>query len=89
MSAVVFDIIFLDKLGALASASIYTALLLVILLCSQQKVGQAFRTLTAAGAAQQRSRRSRVLTVALALLAMAALFAFDQMLVNLLGHGRG
>jgi hypothetical protein len=46
INVVVFDIIFLDEYGALASALIYT-LLLFVLFCYKDKVTQAFQALVA------------------------------------------
>ena len=45
VNILVFDVIFLDKFGALASASIYTSLLFVILACNGERVVQAIRAL--------------------------------------------
>jgi hypothetical protein len=41
-----FDIIFLDRYGALASAVIYTLLLLLILVLNQERAREAIRALT-------------------------------------------
>jgi hypothetical protein len=90
VNILVFDVIFLDAYGALASATIYTVLLFVILAYNRRAVGEAVRALTAVPAAAGPSpwgRRVRVAALALGL--MAVLFAFDQALVNLFGHGRG
>ncbi len=40
VNILVFDIIFLDAYGALASATIYTVLLLVILICNKEAVSR-------------------------------------------------
>src|SRR5262245_14485746 len=45
VNILVFDVIFLDAYGALASASIYTMLLLVILACNGERVARAIRVL--------------------------------------------
>ncbi len=89
VNILVFDVIFLDAYGALASASIYTALLLVILGCNGERVTNAFRVLVGDRARSEPSSPSRGRTLLLALAAMGALFVFDQALVNLLGHGSG
>jgi hypothetical protein len=89
VNIVVFDALFLDAYGALASATIYTLLLVVILACNRRAVMAAIRALMpepATGPAPW-SRRARVAFGALVV--MAVLFALDQALVNLLGHGRG
>ena len=89
INIVVFDVIFLDKLGALASATIYTLLLLLILALNREAVAAAWSELTAPREPGPSSWRQRALTAVSALALMAVLFGFDQLLVNLLGHGRG
>ena len=86
LNILVFDAIFLDKYGALASAAIYTLLLVVIVICSRDRVAEAIRALTAAQPAPLQMK-AKVMIAALVI--MGLLFAFDQMLVNLLGHGKG
>ena len=89
VNILLFDIIFLDAYGALASATIYTLLLVVILVCNKERVVQAVRVLmpTPQPTLDPLYKNARVVFVAL--LAMVLLFAFDQVLVNLLGHGKG
>jgi hypothetical protein len=87
VNIVVFDVIFLDKYGALASATIYTLLLLAILACNKETVRQAVQALTPKPVSASFQRKAKVVIVAL--LTMGLLFAFDQCLVNLFGHGRG
>ena len=82
---VVFDAIFLDEYGALASATIYTLLLFVILVCNRDRVRAAFCALLL----HEGTPRPTARTALVAMGAMALLFAFDQALVNLFGHGRG
>ena len=89
VNIIVFDVIFLDKYGALASATIYTVLLFVILACNQERVSLAVRALMPKVQAERLPFRVRAKFAILALCLMSALFAFDQMLVNLLGHGKG
>jgi hypothetical protein len=84
VNVVVFDVIFLDMYGALASASIYTLLLFVILACNRDRVARAVRALV-----PEAQPRPTAKDVIVALVKMGLLFAFDQMVVNLLGHGRG
>lgn len=85
----VFDVIFLDKHGALASASIYTLLLLLILYLNKDSVVQAFRALTSGAASEGAPWGPRIKRGLAALFLMGLLFAFDQLLVNLFGHGKG
>ncbi|HEU0006817.1 MAG TPA: hypothetical protein VFS12_12575 [Terriglobia bacterium] len=89
VNIVVFDIIFLDTHGATASATIYTLLLFVILLCNRESVVQAIRALVLQGQPKQMPLKQKAKRAIVALGLMGLLFAFDQMLVNLFGHGRG
>jgi hypothetical protein len=89
VNIVVFDIIFLDTHGATASATICTLLLFVILFCNREAVGQALRALVPQPQPTQMPLKQKAKRAMLALLLMGLLFAFDQMLVNLFGHGRG
>ena len=89
LNIIVFDIIFLDTYGALASATIYTLLLFVVLACNKESVRQAIRALVPESRSQRTPFNLSAKTVAATLAIMGVLFAFDQMLVNLFGHGRG
>jgi hypothetical protein len=89
LNILVFDAIFLDAYGALASATIYTLLLLVILACNRGAVMEAIRALMPEPEAEPRSRVRTVRMALAALALMGLLFAVDQGLVNLFGHGRG
>ena len=87
MNILVFDAIFLDEYGALASATIYTLLLFLILASNRERVTAAFRALLPRDGAP--GLRPTARTALIAMGAMALLFAVDQALVNFLGHGRG
>ena len=89
VNILVFDVIFLDKYGALASATIYTLLLLVIVACNKEQVRQAIRALTPQSKAGRMPLKQKAKVVVVALVVMGLLFAFDQLLVNLFGHGKG
>ncbi len=85
----VFDVIFLDTYGALASATIYTLLLLMILFCNRERVIEAVRALVAPAQSGGMPRAKTWAVVITALVMMGLLFAADQALVNFFGHGRG
>src|SRR5262245_49664229 len=89
VNIIVFDVIFLDAYGALASATIYTLLLSVILVCNKERVLQAIRVLTPEAGSRPLPYSQRARVILVALVAMGLLFAVDQLLVNLFGHGRG
>lgn len=88
VNILVFDVLFLDKYGALASATIYTLLLGVIAVCNKERVREALRALIVPGQAPM-SLGQKAKVILVALLLMGLLFVFDQLLVNLFGHGRG
>ncbi len=85
----VFDVIFLDRYGALASATIYTALLVLILVLNRERVVEIARIATQRSPIGDSAAGGRLRTVAIVAVAMALLFAIDQLFVNLLGHGEG
>ena len=89
VNIIVFDIIFLDTHGATASATIYTLLLFVILLCNRESVAQALRALMPMAQLNQMPLKQKAMTAVTALVLMGLVFVFDQMLVNFFGHGRG
>ncbi len=90
VNILVFDVIFFeDGYGAVASATIYTLLLVVIVLCNRERVRQAIAVLTAPRPSEWLPSGDRRKTIILALLAMAVLLVFDQVLTHLLGYGRG
>jgi len=89
VNIVVFDIIFLDTHGATASATIYTLLLFVILFFNRESVVQALRALVPQAQPTHMPLKQKAKRAMLAVVLMGLLFAFDQMLVNLFGHGRG
>lgn len=87
-NVIVFDIIFLDAYGALASATIYTLLLFVILYLNKETILQAIRTLWAPRLYALTSAHTAKRLILIAGL-MALLFVLDQSLVNFFGHGKG
>ena len=86
---IVFDIIFLDAFGALASAIIYFSMLLYILFYNREKIVTVLKTLTGVSPEKQRALKSKFYTIAVAIVIMAVIFVLDQTFVNLLGHGKG
>jgi hypothetical protein len=73
----------------LASAIIYTLLLGVILACNHARVAAAVRALLSGAQPEKMPFRQRAKVALAAIIGMGFLFALDQMLVNLLGHGKG
>ncbi len=89
INILVFDVIFLDKYGALASATIYTALLFLILALNADRVKNALSALILSAPAEPSALAARARLALVALALMGILFGFDQILVNLFGHGNG
>ncbi|MBL7920215.1 MAG: hypothetical protein JNJ40_07855 [Bacteroidia bacterium] len=91
INIVVFDIIFLDKYGALASALIYFAMLLFILFFNKERVVMAFRSLTNFSSTSDYDKdvKLKVYKLLSVVIVFALLFFLDQVVVNLIGHGRG
>lgn len=83
---VVFDIIFLDKYGALASACLYLALLLVILYLNRVKIIEVIGILTRKSRVETVPGFQKLKAVGLALLIFGAMFTVEQFLVTIIGH---
>jgi len=86
LNIIVFDIFFLDKYGALASACIYFAMLVGILLFNKSKVLLAVKPLITYPHGEQKSIRRFLFKIVISLAVFAFIFLFDQWLVNILGH---
>jgi hypothetical protein len=82
---VVFDVFFLDRLGALGSAILYSCQLLLILWLNREKVREALQHLTQA-ATPAHTRGEWWLHPSLALVLVGLFFLLDQMIVRLLGQ---
>lgn len=90
INIVVFDIIFLDKYGALASAIIYLCMLLFILVFNKEKVIMAFKSLTnfSSGLEYDKDIKLKIYKLLSVAIVFALLFILDQVIVNLIGHGK-
>lgn len=90
VNVIVFDIIFLDAYGALASACIYFIMLLTILYLNQGRVKEVWSIMTRPSQTVSLSFQQNWKTWGLVLVCMALIFfGIDQVLVNYLGHGKG
>lgn len=89
VNIIVFDIIFLDAYGALASAVIYFSMLLAILYFNKEKIIQAIMVLTTTKPSEKTKWSQKVKTTLLILGIMLVIFGLDQLVVNFLGHGKG
>ncbi len=91
VNIVVFDIIFLDKYGALASAVIYLCMLIFILFFNKDRVIMAFKSLTnfSSGLEYDKDIKLKFYKILSVAIVFALLFFLDQVIVNLIGHGKG
>jgi hypothetical protein len=86
---IVFDIFFLDKYGALASACIYFAMLVSILLCNKKQIWEAIKPLMASSEPEGRTLKASIYRNIILVLVFGLIFLLDQWLVSSLGHGKG
>ena len=89
VNVIVFDIFFLDAYGALGSASIYFFMLLTILLLNKEAIRKIVVTLVSVQVASPISFSDKILKFLIVLVLMGLIFIGDQLMVNLLGHGKG
>ena len=88
-NVIVFDIFFLDEYGALASAIIYFIMLLVILWLNKEKIITVITTLTHFDARTKTSIKEKMVKFSYVLLLILVVFAGNQLVVALLGYGKG
>jgi hypothetical protein len=89
VNIIVFDVFFLDKYGALASASIYFSMLLFILMFNQGRVISSLKSLINTAPKKANPWKNDVLKITFSVILFLLIFLFDQWLVSLLGHGKG
>ena len=89
VNVIVFDIFFLDKYGALASAIIYFLMLLVITYINKTKIRNAFKALTHSDVVIKTSHEETIIKFAIVILIILIVFVINQLLVASLGYGKG
>ncbi len=89
INVIVFDIFFLDKYGALASAILYFIMLLIILYINKTKIMKAIKALTSFDEIEKTSIKEKAIKFSFALLIILVVFAFNQFLVSWIGYGKG
>lgn len=89
VNIIVFDIIFLDAYGALGSAVIYFTMLLIILSFNWDKMREIIRVLTSFPSRQELIPKQNVYRLLITAGIILIVFFADQVIVNLLGHGKG
>lgn len=89
VNVIVFDIFFLDVYGALASATIYLLMLLTILVINKEKISKLLAELVSTKMVPQISFKEKFFKYSIVLAIIVLIFIGDQVIVNLLGHGKG
>lgn len=88
VNIIVFDIFFLDSYGALGNAIIYFLMLLTILIINKEKISKVLMLLVSAKKAHQKSFKEKFFKYSIVLVIIIIIFIGDQIIVNLLGHGK-
>lgn len=83
---IVFDAVFFDTYGALASAVIYFLLLMSILVLNKERVLNAFKALTTSVLTVKPTIKQSAQTAGIVLGIIVLIFGIEQTFVNLLGH---
>ncbi len=89
VNVIVFDIFFLDKYGALASAIIYLTMLIIILWINNAKIIKVIKTLTHFDRNIKTSIKEKIIKFSCVLLIIVVVFTFNQLVVSWLGYGKG
>ena len=89
VNVIVFDIFFLDVYGALGSATIYLLMLLTILAINKEKISKLLVELITTKVAPQISFKEKFFKYSIVLAIIVLILIGDQVIVNLLGHGKG
>lgn len=85
LNIVVFDIIFLDEYGALASASIYLILLVIIVVINKQVFFDVIKRITLAGNVDS-SIKLKFRDLVICLLIVSSIFGIEQIFIYFLDH---
>jgi len=89
VNVIVFDIFFLDEYGALFSATLYLLMLLTILVINKEKISKLLIELVSVKVAPQISLKEKIFKSLIVIVIIGLIFIGDQLIVNLLGHGKG
>lgn len=86
LNIIVFDAIFFETYGALASAIIYFILLMVVLFLNKTQVFNTIKAMTQKKQEKGTSFYKKIQTLGITILLFVLFFGFEQIAVNLLGH---
>ena len=89
INVIVFDIFFLDVYGALGSATIYLLMLFAILFINKTKISKMVVELVSVKVAPQISFKEKAYKYIIVIAIIVLIFTADQLIVNLIGHGKG
>ena len=89
LNVIVFDIFFLDEYGALAGATLYFLMLLTILVINKEKISKVIAELISTKLAPPISFKEKFFKYSIVLAIIVLIFIGDQLIVNLLGYGKG
>lgn len=88
INIIVFDIIFLDVYPALANALIAFSMLMLIMFFNKEKIIEAFQALTFLSEKPKIQLKKRILTLAITVIIIILIFAFDSFIENWLGASK-
>lgn len=89
VNVIVFDIFFLDEYGALAGATLYFLMLLTILVINKEKMSNILKELVGTKVQLKSSFKEKTFKYSIVLGIIVLIFIADQLIVNLLGYGKG
>ena len=89
LNVIVFDIFFLDEYGALAGATLYFIMLLIIVLINKGKMINILTELISTKAPLKISSKQKIQNYLIILVIIILIFIGDQFIVNLFGYGKG
>ncbi len=88
INIIIFDIIFLDVYPALANAIIVFAMLLLIMFFNKEKIINVFQVLTNFSEKPKVQLKRRILTLAITIIIIILIFAFDSFIEYWLGASK-
>jgi len=86
VNIIVFDAIFFDTYGALASAIIYFLLLMLVLYFNKDQVIEVLKSMTQKTKTISQSLTAKIKNIGIALMIFVLFFGFEQLMINILGH---
>jgi hypothetical protein len=89
VNVIVFDIFFLDEYGALGSATLYLLMLLTILIINKEKMSNILKELVSTKVPLKIPSKEKTLKYLIVIAIIVLIFIGDQVIVSLLGYGKG